>query len=293
MRHLRYLHHYLLETHIPAGKMPLGIVYMYRSKRRPKRFHDHDHSEIALILKGSCVHLFEGQSVPVQEGDLLVVHPGSTHTYDQFDRLEMVNIIYDTRRLYLPILDGSRMPLFQILFPDDPEKIHRSAEPVLHLEPNELETISGMIRNMELELKSTRPGSNLYSLAVFLQIVVMLCRLYSGTDQLKTMPFQIGEAVAYINTHYPQNITIEQLARKACMSRRNLFLQFKKTAGCSPIQYLLRLRISRATELLLYSELPVGDIAAQCGFSDSNYFCKIFRVQTGLSPRQFRLKNGQ
>ena len=273
--------------------MPLGVVYMYRSSWRPKRFHDHDHSEIAIILKGRCTHLFEGQSVPVRAGDLLVVHPGSTHTYDQFEQLELVNIVYDARRLYLPILDGSRMPLFQILFPDDPEKIHRSAEPVLHLESNELETIAGMIRNMELELKSARPGSNLYSLAVFLQIVVMLCRLYSGTDQLKTMPFQIGEAVAYINTHYRQNITIEQLARKACMSRRNLFLQFKKTAGCSPIQYLLRLRISRATELLLYSELPVGDIAAQCGFSDSNYFCKIFRAQTGLSPRQFRLKNCQ
>jgi hypothetical protein len=201
---------------------------MYRSSWRPKRFHDHDHSEIAIILKGRCTHLFEGQSVPVRAGDLLVVHPGSTHTYDQFEQLEMVNIVYDARRLYLPILDGSRMPLFQILFPDDPEKIHRSAEPVLHLEPNELETIAGMIRNMELELKSARPGSNLYSLAVFLQIVVMLCRLYSGTDQLKTMPFQIGEAVAYINTHYRLNITIAQLARKACMSRRNLFLQFKK-----------------------------------------------------------------
>lgn len=291
MRQMRYLHHYQLESHIPPGKMPLGVVSMYRTSWRPKRFHDHDHSEIAIILKGKCVHLFEGKSVPVQAGDLLVIHPGSTHTYDQFDQMEMINIIYDARRLYLPILDGSRMPLFQILFPDDPEKIHRSAEPVLHLAPDALETVAGMIRNMGMELKSTRPGNNLYCLAVVLQIVVILCRLYSGTDQLKTMPFQIGEAVAYINTHYHQAVSIEQLARKACMSRRNFFLQFKKTAGCSPIQYLIRLRISRATELLLYSEMSVGDIAAQCGFSDSNYFCRIFRVQTGMSPRQFRLKN--
>ena len=44
-------------------------------------------------------------------------------------------------------------------------------------------------------------------------------------------------------------------------------------------------------ELLLYTELRIGDIAAQCGFSDSNYFCKTFRAQTGVSPRQSRLKN--
>ncbi len=290
---MKYLYHYQLESHIPQGKMPLGVVSMYRTSWRPKRFHDHDHSEIAIVLKGKCVHLFEGKSVPIQAGDLLVVHPGSTHTYDQFDQMEMVNIIYDARRLYLPILDGSRMPFFRILFPDDPENIHRSDKPVLHLDSNAIETISGMIRNMETELKSTRPGRSLYGLAVFLQIVVILCRLYSGTDQLDSMPFQIGEAVAYINTHYRQTVSIEQLARQACMSRRNFFLQFKNAAGCSPVQYLIKLRISRATELLLHSEMRITDIAAKCGFCDSNYFCKTFRAQTGMSPRQFRLKNRQ
>ncbi|MBQ9337681.1 MAG: AraC family transcriptional regulator [Lentisphaeria bacterium] len=290
---MKYLYHYQLESHISPGKMPLGVVSMYRTSWRPKRFHDHDHSEIAIVLKGKCVHLCGGKSVSIQAGDLLVVHPGSTHTYDQFDQMEMVNIIYDTSRLYLPVLDGNRMPFFRILFPDDPENIHQSPEPVLHLAPDALETISGMIHNMETELKSTRPGRSLYCLAVFLQIVVILCRLYSGTDQLDSMPFQIGEAVAYINTHYRQTVSVEQLARKACMSRRNFFLQFKKTAGCTPIQYLIRLRISRATELLLYSEMSIGDIAAQCGFCDSNYFCKTFRAQTGMSPRQFRLRNEQ
>lgn len=290
---MRYLRHYSLGTFVPPGKMPLAVVSMYRTSWRPKRFHDHDYSEIAIILKGSCVHLFEGKSVPIQAGDLLVVHPGTTHTYDQFEQMEMVNIIYDARRLYMPILDGSRMPLFQILFPDEPEKIHRSAEPVLHLEPDALDTISAMIRNLEMELKSDRPGKNLCSLALFQQIVVILCRLYSGTDQLETIPSQIGEAVAWINTHYRQTFSIDQLARKVCMSRRNFFLQFRNTAGCSPIQYLIRLRISKATELLLYSEMSIGDIAEQCGFSDSNYFCKLFRAQTGMPPRQFRLQNGQ
>ena len=290
---MRYLHHYYLGTFVPPGKMPLAVVSMYRTSWRPKRFHDHDYSEIAVILKGRCVHLSGGQSVPIQAGDLLVVHPGTTHTYDQFEQMEMVNIIYDARRLYMPILDGSRMPLFQILFPDDPEKIHRSAEPVLHLEPDAFDAVWSMIRNLEMELQSSRPGKNLYSLALFQQIVVILCRLYSGTDQLETMPSQIEEAVGWINTHYRQTFSIDQLARKVCMSRRNFFLQFRNTAGCSPVQYLIRLRISKATELLLYSELSIGDIAAQCGFSDSNYFCKLFRAQTGMSPRQFRVQNGQ
>ena len=44
-------------------------------------------------------------------------------------------------------------------------------------------------------------------------------------------------------------------------------------------------------KVTVYTELRIGDIAVQCGFSDSNYFCKTFRAQTGISPRLYRLKN--
>ena len=87
----------------------------------------------------------------------------------------------------------------------------------------------------------------------------------------------------YMNMHYQKEITIGELAKKACMSRRNYFLHFRKSVGCSPIQYLIRIRISHATELLLYTEMRIGDIAARCGSPDSNYFCKTFRAQTGVS----------
>ena len=73
--------------------------------------------------------------------------------------------------------------------------------------------------------------------------------------------------------------------------QRNFFLQFKNAAGCSPIQYLIKLRISRAEELLTDTTIPIGEIAGKCGFSDSNYFCKTFHRHTGMSPRQFRQKN--
>ena len=108
---------------------------------------------------------------------------------------------------------------------------------------------------------------------------------------MEPIPFRIGDSLKYIKTHFQHTVSVEQLAKDAGMSRRSFFQQFKNVTGCSPIQYLIRLRISRSADLLRQSGLRINEIAYQCGFPDSNYFCKVFHRHTGMSPRQFRQKN--
>ena len=273
--------------------MPLQIVYMRPGQTRRKGFHDHDHSEIVIILSGTGHHLFSGKSFPVKTGDVLVIHPGATHAYDH-QNLEMVNIIYDIRQLYLPILDGASLPLFQLLFPDIREEMPSFGEPVLSLGPKDMEKILSLIRKMKEKFDSPHLGTKLYCLAVFLETAMELCWLYSGgKPEKEEKPFRIGETMAYMNEHYQERISIGQMARKAYTSQRNFFLQFKNATGCTPIQYLIKLRISRATEMLLHTTMSVGEIADRCGFPDSNYFCKTFHVHIGMSPRQYRRENSR
>ena len=282
--------HYTIAAHVPTGKMPLEIVYMGPGLTRRKRFHDHDHSEIVFILSGTGYHLFNGKSFPVKPGDVLLIHPGATHAYDHRD-LEMVNIIYDIRQLYLPILDGAELPLFQRIFPDIRKKMESFGKPILSLAPRDMKKILRLIRNMRETFHSQRPGTKLYCLSVFLETVMELCWLYKGEPAKEKPPFRIGAVMAYMNAHYQEPVSIDRLARSAYTSQRNFFLQFKSATGCSPIQYLTKLRISRAEELLTGTMLSIGEIADRCGFSDSNYFCKTFHRHTGMSPRQFRQKN--
>lgn len=286
-----YLHHYRLSKHVPVGKMPLGIVYMRPGQTEQKRFHDHDHSEIVFILSGTGYHLFNGKSFPVKTGDVLLIHSGSTHAYNHRD-LEMVNIIYDTSQLYLPILDGASLPLFQLIFPDIRKAKPSFGEPILSLEPEDMKRILDLIWKMEEKFDSPHPGAKLYCLSVFLETVMELCWLYSGgKPEKEEKTFRIGEVMAYMNEHYQERVSIDQMARKAYTSQRNLFLQFKNATDCSPIQYLIKLRISRATEMLLQTTMSIGEVADKCGFSDSNYFSKTFHLHTGMSPRQFRKEN--
>lgn len=277
-----------LSNFITEKQMPLWVIFMEKGKHARRFFHDHTASELVVILHGPALHLLDGRECGLQTGDVLVIHPGSIHAYDQVGRLELVNIIYDARELCFPVLDGYTLPLFRKIFPGGEDEIKNTVEPVLHLNEKNLALITSMIRRMDTELRSSRPGNCLYGLSQFVEIIIALCRLAPLVNPKKELRFQIGEAIAYMTQHYAKPVSIHTLARKVHMSRRNFFICFKNATGESPIRYLIKLRIMHACELLLYSEMPVVEIASQCGFSDSNYFCRKFRDIIGKPPGQFR-----
>jgi AraC-like DNA-binding protein len=283
--------HYQLQQHVPTEKMPLGIVHIQMGQSDRKVFHDHNHSEIVVVPRGTGIHLMNGKEAEIKTGDLLVVHPGFVHAYDRVETLEVINLIYDAQRLYLPVLDAGQLPLFNTFFPVNARAARCTAEPLLTLSPPDLAKVMGIIGRMKRELSSNQRGCCFYSLALLMEIIVLIGRLREDEEEKEPIPFRIGDSLKYIKTHFQHTVSVEQLAKDAGMSRRSFFQQFKNVTGCSPIQYLIRLRISRAADMLRQSGLRINEIAYQCGFPDSNYFCKTFHRQTGMSPRQFRQKN--
>ncbi len=92
----------------------------------------------------------------------------------------------------------------------------------------------------------------------------------------------------FIDEHYNQKITVEELAEMAGYSYHHFRHLFKRQYGISPIAYLLRKRVERACQLLLHSKLSVTAIAEACGFSSDAQFSTLFKREQGVSPRQFR-----
>jgi AraC family transcriptional regulator of arabinose operon len=85
---------------------------------------------------------------------------------------------------------------------------------------------------------------------------------------------------------------LDAMAAQAGMTRFAFLRAFRRMAGVTPWRYVMERRINRARALLLDSRLPVKTIAYQCGFHDADYFCRLFRRETGLTARAYR-KNGQ
>lgn len=98
----------------------------------------------------------------------------------------------------------------------------------------------------------------------------------------------VGRAKDYIDRHYGSDISLDDVSRELDISPYYFSRLFKEGAGVTFIEYLTTLRMNRARELLLDPSVPVKDIGAAVGYQDPNYFSRLFRRQTGLSPSEFR-----
>ncbi|GFZ98655.1 HTH-type transcriptional activator Btr [Paenibacillus marchantiophytorum] len=94
----------------------------------------------------------------------------------------------------------------------------------------------------------------------------------------------------YIDNHYREGITIEQLARMAEISPKYYVNLFKKTYGKTAIDYLTEVRVTMAKQLMVQSDVRLREIAFQVGYNDEFYFSRMFKKEVGVSPTIY-LKN--
>ncbi len=94
--------------------------------------------------------------------------------------------------------------------------------------------------------------------------------------------------VYYLNEHYTEKITIEDLCNRFYISANTLCSRFQSSMHCSVMQYLSFVRISTAKKLLTTTNKNVEEIAEKCGYSSANYFSLIFKKEVGLSPLNYR-----
>ena len=89
-----------------------------------------------------------------------------------------------------------------------------------------------------------------------------------------------------------EDLSLEQLARTANMSKFHLVRSFKRRYGLPPYAYLIRLRLEKAVELMQCSDLSLTEIAHELGFGSSSRFSESFKRQYGLPPSRWRLQSG-
>lgn len=104
----------------------------------------------------------------------------------------------------------------------------------------------------------------------------------------KEWPKSISKAVNFINHNYQQPIGLDEIVVASGLSKYHFTRLFHESTNTTPIQYLTKVRINKAMELLRNQELSVEQVAQQVGFANGNYFSKVFRSYLGTSPGNFR-----
>lgn len=123
--------------------------------------------------------------------------------------------------------------------------------------------------------------------------------LSAAPSKLKSVVFSlIGEifpiadtdecCIAYIGRHYTDKLSIPELARRCAVSETVYRKRFRQLTGISPVQYINRLRIDKACQMLQSGDLSPGQISDFLNFYSLPYFYKVFKAHTGLTPHQYR-----
>ncbi|HRI19423.1 MAG TPA: AraC family transcriptional regulator [Panacibacter sp.] len=99
---------------------------------------------------------------------------------------------------------------------------------------------------------------------------------------------RFSHVVDYIQKNLQENNTIKILSREAYMSEPHFYRCFKQQFGVSPVDYINEQRIKSARMMLLAADRSVTEIGFSCGFNNLNYFLKMFKRHTGLTPAQYR-----
>ena len=100
----------------------------------------------------------------------------------------------------------------------------------------------------------------------------------------------VNDAIRYMKENFSKKCTLEEIAGFVHLSPFYFHSIFRKIKKTTPQKYLTEIRIEKASELLITTDMEIASIADQCGFSSQAYFTDVFRTHTNMTPRMYRIK---
>jgi AraC-like DNA-binding protein len=258
------------------------------------RRHYHAFHEIIAFTGGSGQQYFEADAHPFMGGDLFFLPARSWHIagYDRRPCQAIVLNFYDTS--------------FSDIHPGDHEarlivaaacRRAYAAGPRLDLTPANrrevLRRLKAMVAAGARRLEIGRQCAIKSDLFAILGTLATDSR-WGLTDEIhgRTDPEseRIGRLTTYIGQHLAEDLSTPRLCAIVGLSPSHLHAVFKRQAGVTLVQYITRVRVQKAAELLSTTTLPLKEVAPRCGFPCLSHFYSVFRKHTGMPPGAFAVR---
>ena len=257
-----------------------------------------------LVMRGPVyLHTPERQEpLCLGSGDVAVLGRGHDHMLSTQPKVEGLPI--DQIRLSVGAPDASATVLSGVyqfwhaplhpFFAEMPALTVLRAAELPRLDP--LALVSSLLAD-ELRASDT-PGASMVMQGLLdviftyaLRHVIAGCaQAQAGWSQAQRDP-QIGRVLALMHEETTHAWTLEELARRAGLSRTALAERFRETMGDTPLNHLRTLRMQRAVQLLTETNRPLEAVATAVGYQDAFSFSKVFKRSVGLSPKAFRQRD--
>jgi AraC family L-rhamnose operon transcriptional activator RhaR/AraC family L-rhamnose operon regulatory protein RhaS len=245
---------------------------------------------MVIILEGTGIQVINGQPFRLHPGMVFLIKNEDWHAFKDCHGLLLFNILSYGDRLREWLSDLRSLPGYQFLFIVEPRFLgHEDYRPFFTLAHGELVQVRRLLETMESEFHHQEGGFGLAIQGMFFQLVTIIVRSYQTRDMSNSGKLnRISEALAKMQKDFTQPLSVSALARECNLSVRQFLRVFHQIQGTSPIKWLTHFRMEQAMVLLTRTTEPVTEIASQVGYPDPNYFSRLFRQVTGISPKEYR-----
>ncbi len=232
--------------------------------------HYHNTIEIYFLLEGSCWYFIDKNSYLLHAGDIAIIPCGVIHR-TSYESARHSRLLISCDRSLIPDSLRDRLSAFPC-FPKSDKTAPK---------------IRSLWNEIELEYRKDDEYSFDIIKAKLAELLLTIARESSESNPQKNKSAIVEKAVRYIQTNYVDGVTLEDTAKHCFVSTEHLSRTFKKETGFGFCEYLNVYRLKKADSLLSGGQKQkISEIAAACGFQDSNYFSKVYKQMYGIPPRE-------
>lgn len=244
-------------------------------------WHAHDFVEISIVLDGESYYMIEDQTFKASAGTVFVLNPGVYHKEKQ-------SLSVSSRQLHIGLKDFSLEGYQRNYVPFD--------SPIIDFKNDQSTFLEKCLRLIE---ENTRRDSSYEVMlkAIIMEMVVEILRSKNAA-QIEPAKLKKNEAekekqqivnkiIYFLEKHHSEDISLETISDQMYISSTYISKVFKEETGDSPINYLIKLRLQRAKDLLESQQMTVKEAAQLVGYQDAFHFSKLFKKYYGKSPSEF------
>lgn len=284
---------------INNNQQPVCKMFISTAQQRKDYFREHKHTdfEISLILKGQGIYNTSSGICDISVGDVFVYSTNEKHCItdvfvtQEAPYMQLLNLHFSPSFVWNIGNDYLKNSYLEIFF-NRPKNFHNR----LNRNNPALTKITQIIFEIRKEFEQANIDFQSAVKIKLLELLIYIHREFFPSEKHISAEFQtkhlkqIEKSINFINKNFCEELSLEELAKQAFMSRTYFCTIFKQLNGMSPWQYINIKRIDKAIELLKNTNLNILEIAASCGYNNTANFNKIFKSITNTTPKEYRKK---
>lgn len=250
--------------------------------------HWNDGLEILYVSEGTMRIVSDGEKIIVSDGNICFINPGCVHSFESINDADCKYTCY--------IIEMSAFVVDNDIIQQYLNHLFHSFYPGIHvLDPNNGENIQilNLLQQILLTATEKRPSYELHTVGLFHILIAELFNTYQNTLKAKVkhnvkLTESMKLMLSFIHNNYSHNIRIEELCKAGNVSRGQCFALFKKCTDETPSKFILKCRLAIARNLLSNTDMPIAQIATQCGFTHQSHLTSHFSDYYGITPHNYR-----